>query len=114
MTGGPLESALQPDEDTKDGQAVIKSMYLQYGGRTKWDNAHHSKMIQLNTKWNSANGTRTLPNHITPFRVAMADVIRCCKRTGWSVPTERKKAGIVVDCLDYYYKSLINRSHFDG
>ena len=82
LTGGPLELALQPHKDTKDGQAVIKSMYLQHGGCTKWEKAHDSRMTQLNTKWNSANGNRTLTNHITMFRVAIMDVIRCCKRTG--------------------------------
>ena len=28
---GPLELSLQPHEDTKDDQAVIKSMYIQHG-----------------------------------------------------------------------------------
>ena len=27
---------------------------------------------------------------------------------------ERERAGFVVDCFDYCYKSLINSSHFDG
>ena len=31
LKGGPLESTLQPHEKTKDGQAVIKLMYVQYG-----------------------------------------------------------------------------------
>ena len=32
---GPLKLALQPHEDSKDGQAVIKSMYVHHGGRSK-------------------------------------------------------------------------------
>ena len=32
LINGPLESALQPHESTKDGQAVINRMYLQHGG----------------------------------------------------------------------------------
>ena len=82
LTGGLLESTLQLNEDTKDDQAVIKSMYLQHGVHTKWKNTHDSRTIQLNTKWNSANGTKTLTNHVAEFCVAMMDVIRCCKRTG--------------------------------
>lgn len=76
LKGRPLESALQPHEDSKDGQVVIKSMYVQYEGRTKWGRAHTSKTTQLTIKWNSANGTKTLTNHIANFRVAMVDIIR--------------------------------------
>ena len=32
---GPLESALQPHEDTQYGQAVIREIYMQHGGRAK-------------------------------------------------------------------------------
>ena len=32
LEGGPLESACQPHEKTKDGMKVIKEMYAQYGG----------------------------------------------------------------------------------
>ena len=32
---GPLESALQPHEKTKDGMKVIKAMYTQHGGTQK-------------------------------------------------------------------------------
>ena len=99
MTGGPLESALQPHEDTKDGQAVIKSMCLQHGGCTKWVNAHNSRMTQLNTKWNSANGTRNLTNCIAAFRVAMVDVIRCCKRTGRFAPTQREQVLLLIGLI---------------
>ena len=48
-------------------------------------------MIQLTTKWNSGNGTWTLTNHIVMFRVAIVDVIRCCKRSGRSVLSEREQ-----------------------
>ena len=89
LMGGPLESALQPYEDTKDGQAVIKEMYLQHGGRTKWENTHDGTMTQLKAMWNSANGSKILTNHIASFHVAMVDVRRCCKRTGGSARTER-------------------------
>ena len=33
LTGGPLESALQAHETTKDGQAVMKSIEEQHGGQ---------------------------------------------------------------------------------
>ena len=36
LENGPLESALQPHEDTKDGQAVIQEIKTQHGGRSKW------------------------------------------------------------------------------
>ena len=88
---GPLEFTLQPHESTKDGQAVIKEMYMQHGGRTKWENAHDSTMIQLKTMWNSSTGTKTLTNHIAAFRVNMVDIKRCYKRTGWSTPIEREQ-----------------------
>ena len=32
LEGGPLESALQPHEKTKDGMKMIKAMYTQHGG----------------------------------------------------------------------------------
>ena len=35
LENGPLESALQPHEETKDGQAVVRTILLQYGGRNK-------------------------------------------------------------------------------
>ena len=37
---GPLESALQPFEKSKDGILAIKSMYAQHGGTPKWEKAH--------------------------------------------------------------------------
>ena len=89
LTGGPLESALQPHESTKDGQAVIKEMYLQHGGRTKWENAHDATMIQLKTMWKRSNSTKTLTNHIAAFCVNMVDIKRCFKRTDRSTPTVR-------------------------
>ena len=35
LQNGPLESALQANEDTKDGQAVIETIMLQHGGKGK-------------------------------------------------------------------------------
>ena len=91
MTNGPLDSALQPHESTKDGQAVINEMYTQHGGRSKWGNIHDATMVQLINLWNSSNGTKTLTNHIAAFRVNMVNIKRCCKCTGRSIPTVREQ-----------------------
>ena len=91
LTGGPLESDLQPHGSTKDGQAVINEIYSQHGGRTKWENAHNATMIQLKTMWNSSNGTKTLMNRIAAFCVNMVDIKRCCKYTGRSTPTVQEQ-----------------------
>ena len=50
LTGGPLESALQPHEDTKDGQAVIREMHMQHGGRAKLESAHDAVMSNMKTE----------------------------------------------------------------
>ena len=91
LLGGPLEFTLQPHKVTKDGQAVIREMYLQYGGCTKWENAHDAVMSTLKTNRNSANANKTLTNHIATYRVNLVDVKRCCKRTGRSPPTVREQ-----------------------
>ena len=85
---GPLESVLQPHESTKGGQAIINEKYLQQGGRSKWENAHHMTMVQLK----SSNGTKTLTNHIAAFWVNMMDIKRYCKRTGCVDPSVREQA----------------------
>ena len=50
LENGPLESALQPHKDTKDGQAVIREMYMQHGGRAKWESAHDAVMSNMKTE----------------------------------------------------------------
>ena len=40
LANGPLESALQAHEETKDGQAVMHSIIKQHGGTAKWEKAH--------------------------------------------------------------------------
>ena len=86
-----FELALQPHEDTKDGQAVIQEIYLQHSGRTKWENARDAVMSTLKTKWNSSNTNKTLTNHIATYWVNLVDVKRCCKRTERSRPTVREQ-----------------------
>ena len=75
LESGPLESALQPHEDIKDGQAVIQEMYMQHGGRTKWENAHDAVMSNLKTEWNSAQANKTLTNYIATYRIALVRVV---------------------------------------
>ena len=48
---------------------------------------------------NSANGTKILTNHIAAFCAAMVDVIRWCKRTGRSTPTEREQVLLLVGSI---------------
>lgn len=64
LENGPLESALQPHEDTKDGQAVIQEIKTQHGGRAKWERAHDLALKNMKIVWISANGTKTLTLHI--------------------------------------------------
>ena len=91
MENGPLESALQFHEDTKDGQVVIREILLQHGGRAKWERAHDSVMSNMKTNWNSASGSKTLTLHIAAYRIHLVDLKRYCKHTGRSSPTVRKQ-----------------------
>jgi len=45
LANGPLESALQAHEDTKDGQEVMRSIMKQHGGAAKWEKAHASLVV---------------------------------------------------------------------
>ena len=47
LESGPLEITLQPHEKTKDGQAVIKSVYVQHGGPQKWKKTHETMTAKL-------------------------------------------------------------------
>ena len=65
---GPLESALQPHEDTKDGQAVVQEITVQQGGRVKWERAHDQAMKDKAIVWSSSSANKTLTLHISAFR----------------------------------------------
>ena len=38
-------------------------------------------------------------NHIARFRVSVVDIIRCCKHTGRSAPTEREQVLMLIDLI---------------
>ena len=99
LENGPLESALQPHEDTKDGQAVIQEIKMQYGGRSKWERAHDLSMSNMKTTWNSANSNKTLTLHIAFFRQTWVDLKNCCKHTGRSAPTARERVLWLVESI---------------
>ena len=100
LEDGPLESALQPHEKTKDSQAIVKEMFIQHGGRVKRERAYTSVTTQLDsTKWNSANSNRTLTNHIAKFRVTIVDIKRCCKHTSRTAPTVREQVLKLIDLI---------------
>ena len=86
-----MESALQPHKETKDGQAVVREILLQYGGRTKWERAHDQAMKKVKNEWISANGTKTLTLHIADLRQTMVDLKNCCKHTDRSPPTVQEQ-----------------------
>ena len=91
LEDGPLESALQPHKETKDGQAVFREILLQYGGRLKWESAHDQKAKDVKNKWNSENGHNFLTLHIASLQLHLVDLKRCCKHTGRSPPTVREQ-----------------------
>ena len=90
LTGGPLESALQPHETTKDGQAVMKSIEEQHGVQAKWEALYDELDAALNTKW-KCSGNITLTKHISNYRENVTKLVKCCKNTTHSPPTEREK-----------------------
>ena len=99
LEDGPLESALQPHEETKDGQAVFQEILLQYGGRSKWESAHDQTAKLVKNEWNSDNGHKTLTLHIASFRTLLVDLKRCCKHTGRSPPTVREQVLWMVNSI---------------
>ena len=100
LENGPLESALQPHEETKDGQAVVRTILLQHGGRNKWETAHDQVLKDVKTKWSSANGVKTLTLHIGAYRQRVVDLKKCCKHTGRSPPTVREQVLWMIGSID--------------
>ena len=78
LSGSPLESVLQPHEDTKDGQVVMSNILLQHGRKDKWEKAHKRLVRQLKRKWKST-GNITLTEHIATFQGIVARIFRACK-----------------------------------
>ena len=90
LANGPLESALQAHEDTKDGQAVMRSIIKQHGGTAKWEKAHASLVVASKKTWKST-GSITLTEHIASFRVTMSKITKACKHTTNTPPTSREQ-----------------------
>ena len=90
LANGPLESALQAHEDTKDGQAVMRSITKQHGGTAKWEKAHASLIVASKKTWKST-GNITLTEHIASFRVTMSKITKACKHTTNTPPTSREQ-----------------------
>ena len=99
LQDGPLESALQPYEKSKDGILAIKSMYAQHGGKPKWEKAHSSQVALLTLPWTSAKNTCSLTNHIAKFRSIVMDITRCCKHIGRTPPTERELVLLLIGSI---------------
>ena len=74
-------------------------MYIQHGGRAKWEKVCESQTSRLMIKWNSSKVSKTLTNHIATFRIAMIDIVRCCKHTGRSPPTEIEQVLKLLDSI---------------
>ena len=100
LENGPLESALQPHEETKDGQAVVRTILLQHGGRNKWEVAHDQVLKDVKTEWSSANGVKTLTLHIGAYRQRVVDLKKCCKHTGRSPPTVREQVLWMIGSIE--------------
>ena len=96
LEGGPLESALQPHEKTKDGIKVIKAMYTQHGGTQKWEKAHETQTVSLSNPWASGRNTCSLMDHIAKFQRIVMDIARCCKHTGRTPPTEQEQVLLLL------------------
>lgn len=90
LANGPLESALQAHEDTKDGQAVMHSIIKQHGGTAKWEKAHASLVVASKKTWKST-GNITLTDHIASFRVTISKMTKACKHTTNTPPTSREQ-----------------------
>ena len=100
LEGGPLESACQPHEKSKDGMKVIKTIYTQYGGTQKWEKAHDSQIVCLSNPWASGRTTTgSLTDHIAKFRSRFMDVVRCCTHTGRTPPTEREQILLLLSSI---------------
>ena len=100
LEGGPLESALQPHEETKDGQAVVQTILMKYGGRNKWELAHDQVVKDVKIPWSSANGVKTLTLHIGALRQRVVDLKKCCKHTGRAPPTVREQVLWMIDSIE--------------
>ena len=99
LSGGPLKLVLQVHEDTKDGQAVMSTILLQHGGKGKWEKAHKRLVGQLKKKWNSTRNI-TLTEHVAVFQGIVARIIRACKHTDHTSPTEIEQVLLIINLID--------------
>ena len=91
--------ALQPHENSKDGQTLIKSIYVQHGGPLKLKKAYIVQASRLIIRWNSAGGTKTLTNHFLDFLVAKVGIVWCCRHTWQTPPTKREQVLMLLDSI---------------
>ena len=99
LTGGPLESALQEHEDTKNGQAVMDSIVKQHGGKGKWEKAHASLLITSKKSWKSTSNI-TLTDHIASYRATVSKITKACKHTTNTPPTPREQVLTLLGSIE--------------
>ena len=100
LENGPLESALQPHEETRDGRAVMREIATQHGGRVKWERAHDQSMKETKNEWSSANANKTLTLHIASLRQTMVDLKNSCKHTDRSPPSVREQVLWMISSIN--------------
>ena len=64
-----------------------------------WEKAHEKLIGLLKKKWKST-GNITLTEHIASFRGIIAKIVRACKHTDHTSPTEREQVLLIINSID--------------
>ena len=77
----------------------MSTILLQHGGRGKWEKARERLVGLLKKKWKST-GNITHKEHIASYRGVVAKIVRACKHTDHTSPTEREQVLLTINLID--------------
>ena len=105
LQNGTLELAIQAHKDTKDDQAVMKTIMVQHGGKEMGEKLHARLNHSLKTKWKST-GNITRTENTAKFCRNVAKIVHVCKHTDHTAPTEREQVFQILALIETTYTIL--------